>query len=209
MPEGYPRYYAVNDRLVMLAEVEGGGVDCLAFDFGTGDFVVARDYYAALTPGSGKDVDSFAPGEFARILAERRADVLVDWARRVASGTGETPDGLLRDLGIDRTLVPTFGDAAIEPPPLGARQVHLRGGVPSMATVEVWPAAGSLTLGMLDRRLGARQGLPRIHWDSPHQSAYDVRVEDPPGRCTVFARTAVVPAPEAPVDSVLLRTEPQ
>ncbi len=208
MPEGYPRYYAVNDRLVMLAEVEGGGVDCLAFDFVTGDFVVAREYYAALTPGSGKDVDSFTPEEFARVLAERRADVLVDWARRVAAGTGETPDGLLRDLGIDRALVPTFGDAAIEPPPLGARQVHLRGGVPSMATVEVWPAAGSLTLGMLDLRLGARQGLPRVHWDSPHQSAYDVR-SGPSGRCTVFARTSVAPAPEAPVDSVMLRTEPK
>ena len=81
------------------------------------------------------------------MLAERRADVLVDWARRIAAGTGETPDGLLRDLGIDRALVPTFGDEAIEPPPLGARQVRLRGGVPSMATVEVSPAAGSLTLG--------------------------------------------------------------
>ena len=127
------------------------------------------------------------------MLAERRADVLVDWARRVAAGTGETPAGLLRDLGIDRALVPTFGDVAIEPPPLGARQVHLRGGVPSMATVEVWPAAGSLTLGMLDLRLGERQELPRVHWDSPHQSAYDVR-SGPSGRCTVFARTSVAPA---------------
>ena len=77
-----------------------------------------------------------------------------------------------------------------------------------MATVEVWPAAGSLTLGMLDLRLGARQGLPRIHWDSPHQSAYDVR-SGPSGRCTVFARTSEPPTPEAPVDSVMLRTEPK
>ena len=77
-----------------------------------------------------------------------------------------------------------------------------------MATVEVWPAAGSLTLGMLDLRLGARQELPRVHWDSPHQSAYDVR-SGPSGRCTVFARTSVAPAAEAPVDSVLLRTEPK
>ena len=137
------------------------------------------------------------------------ADLVAEWARRIAAGDGQTPEGLLRDLGVEATLVPYFGDMSVETPPPGIRQVHLRGGVPSMATVEVWPADGSLTLAMLDARLGARQELPRVHWDSPHHSAYDVRAEDPPGRCTVFARTAVVPAPEAPVDSVLLRTEPK
>jgi hypothetical protein len=209
MPEGYPRYYAVNDRLVALAEVEGGGVDCLAFDFVTGDFVVAREYSEALTPGSGKDVDAFTPEEFARVLAERRAEVLVDWARRIAAGSGETPDGLLRDLGIDRALVPWYGDEVIEPPPLGATRVRLRGGVPSMASVEVSPAAGTLTLGMLDARLGERQELPRLHWDSPYTLAYDVRSADPPGRCTVFARTLESPGPDTAVVSVTLRTEPK
>ena len=137
MPEGYPRYYAVNDRLVMLAEVEGGGVDCLAFDFVTGDFVVARDYYAALTPGSGKDVDSFTPEEFARLLAERRADVLVDWARRVAAGTGETPAGLLRDLGIDPRWCRPSATRRIEPPPLGARRCTCA------AVSRAWPRSRS------------------------------------------------------------------
>ena len=125
---------------------------------------------------------------------------LTSWCRLGSTRRGrhgQTPAGLLRDLGIDRELVPTFGDLAVEPPPLGVRQVHLSGGVPSMATVEVWPTDGSLTLGMLDLRLGARQELPRVHWDSPHQSAYDVR-SGPSGRCTVFARTSVAPAAEAP-----------
>lgn len=209
MPEGYPRFYAVNDRLVQLAAVDGGGVDCLAFDFVTGDFVVAREYSEALTPGSGKDVDAFAPEEYARVLAERRADVLVDWARRIAAGTGETPAELLRDLGIDRALVPDFGDEAIEPPPLGATRIRLRGGVPSMASVDVKPAAGTLTLGMLDSRLGERHELPRLHWDSPHTLAYDVRSAEPPGRCTVFARTLESPGPDTAVGSVTLRTEPK
>jgi hypothetical protein len=209
MPEGYPRYYAVNDRLVQLAAVAGGGVDCLAFDFVTGDFVVARQYSAALTPGSGKDVDAFTPEEFGRVLADRRADVLVDWARRIAAGTGETPADLLRDLGIDRALVPWYGDEAVFPPPLGAREVRLRGGVPSMASVVVTPADGTLTLGMLDARLGERQELPRLHWDSPYVSAYDVRSADPPGRCTVFAHTFGSSRPEDEVRSVTLRTEPK
>ena len=207
MPEGYPRLYAVNDRLVQLAQVAGGGVDCLAFDFVTGDFVVAREYSAALTPGAGKDVDAFTPEQFAVVLAERRADVLVDWARRIARGDGQTPEGLMRDLGLDRALVPAFGAAAIEPPPLGAVRVHLHGGVPSLATVQVWPAPGTLTVSMLDARLGEPTELPRLHWDSPHTLAYDVRSDDPPGRCTVFARCRTV-TPYAVVDSVLLRTEP-
>jgi hypothetical protein len=209
MPEGYPRFYAVNDRLVQLAEVAGGGVDCLAFDFVTGDFVVAREYSAALTPGAGKDVDSFASEEFARVLAERRADVLVDWARRIAAGTGETPAGLMRDLGIDRALVPDFGDEAIEPPPLGAARVRLREGVRSMASVDISPAAGTLTLGMLDVRLGERYELPRLHWDSPYTLAYDVVSSDPAGRCTVFAETFESSAPGAEVSRVVLRTEPK
>jgi hypothetical protein len=137
------------------------------------------------------------------------ADLVADWAHRIAAGDGRTPEELLRDLGVGGSLVPSFGDMRLEPAPAGIRQVHLRGGVPSLATVEVWPAAGALTLGMLDARLGARQELPRVHWDSPHLWAYDVRTEDPPGRCTVFARTSAASAPEAPVDSVLLRTEPK
>jgi hypothetical protein len=209
MPEGYPRLYAVNDRLVQLAEVEGGGVDCLAFDFVTGDFVVARGYSEALTPGSGKDVDAFTPEEFAQVLAERRADVLVDWARRIAIGQGETPAALLRDLGIDRALVRDFGDEAVEPPPLGARGVRLRGGVPSMASVVVTPATGTLTLGMLDARLGDRHELPRLHWDSPYVLMYDVRPVAPAGRCSVFAHTWESPGPGTEVRSVTLRTEPK
>ena len=136
------------------------------------------------------------------------ADLLAAWARRIAAGDGQTPEGLLRDLGVEGVLVPTFGDMALAPPPGGVRQVHLRGGVPSMATVEVWPAADTVTLGDLEARWGPGDQLPRVHWDSPHVTAYAVRADDPAGRCTAFARTSVPPALDAPVDSVLLRTEP-
>ena len=136
MPEGYPRYYAVNDRLVQLAEVTGG-VDCLAFDFVTGDFVVAREYSAALTPGSGKDVDSFAPEEFARVLAERRADVLVDWARRSRPARARLRPVSCATSASTASWSPTFGDLAVEPPPLGARQVHLP------AVSRAWPRSRS------------------------------------------------------------------
>ena len=137
------------------------------------------------------------------------ADLLAGWARRIAAGDGQTPQGLQRDLGVDGTLVASFGDMALEPAPAGFRQVHLRGGVPSMATVEVWPVEGAITLGLLDERLGPREELPRVHWDSPRTVAYDVSSDQPPGRCTVFARTSETPAPAAAVTSVLLRTEPK
>lgn len=147
-------------------------------------------------PESGSEIDDVA-------------DLVALWARRIAAGDGQSPEELRRDLAVEGALVPWFGDMSLEPAPPGVRQVHLRGGVPSLATVEIWLHAGSLTLEMLDARLGARQALPRVHWDSPHHSAYAVRSLEPAGRCTVFARTSVAPAAGAPVDSVLLRTEPR
>jgi hypothetical protein len=50
------------------------------------------------------------------------ADLVTDWARRIAAGNGQSPAQLQRDLGVDGTLVASFGDMALEPPPAGVRQ---------------------------------------------------------------------------------------
>ena len=135
------------------------------------------------------------------------ADLVVLWAHRVAGCPGGTSAELFAALAIPGTLMTSYGSELVEPPPSGLAEVRIHGGVASLATVDLRPAA-PLTLGDLDARLGARQELPRVHYDDPHTSAYDVVTIEPPGRCTVFARSRGT-APEAVVASVLLRTEPQ
>jgi hypothetical protein len=136
------------------------------------------------------------------------ADLVRDWAFRVAGCSGTSAHDLLAALGVDGSLVPDLGLDRIDPPPAGTTSVRIRGDVPSLANVEV-RTTSTLLLGTLDALLGPRQELPRLHWDSPHVSAYDVVSSAPPGRCTVFARTSTAPAPESVVDSVTLRTEPR
>ncbi len=133
--------------------------------------------------------------------------LVLGWARRVARCPGGTSADLLAALEVPGSLVSDYGADLVQPPPTGATRVRIMGGVASLATVEVW-AAGPLTLADLDARLGARQALPRVHYDDPHTSAYNVVTDDPPGRCTVFARSRGTAA-DAVVESVLLRTEPR
>jgi hypothetical protein len=134
------------------------------------------------------------------------AHLVLEWARRVAGCAGTSATALFDALGVDGSLVPDLGLDRIEPPPDGTTSVRVRGDVPSLANVEL-RTASTLLLGMLDGVLGTRQELPRLHWDSPHLSAYDVVSVAPSGRCTVFARTSAAPGPDTVVDSVMLRTE--
>ena len=47
---------------------------------------------------------------------DERGDILVEWARRIAVGNGDTPAGLLRDLGLEGALADDFGSAVLDPP---------------------------------------------------------------------------------------------
>ncbi len=136
------------------------------------------------------------------------ADLVAAWAVAVAACPGSSAEELFAALGVAGTLVPDFGLARVDPAPPGTTSVRIRGDVPSLANVELVTAT-TLVLAELDDRLGPRQELPRVHWDSPYLSAYDVTTEDPSGRCTVFAETSTAPAPETVVGSVMLRTEPK
>jgi len=135
------------------------------------------------------------------------ADLELLWARRVAGCPGGTSADLFAALGIPGAPVKDLGSEVVDPPPDGLTEVRIHGGVASLATVDL-RLATPLTLADLDSRLGARQELPRVHYDDPHTSAFDVVTTDPPGRCTVFARSRGT-ASEAVVVSVLLRTEPR
>jgi hypothetical protein len=135
------------------------------------------------------------------------ADLVVLWAQRVAGCPGGTSAELFAALGIPGVLVTSFGSELVDPPPPGMTEVRIHGGVASLATVDLRPAS-PITLADLDARLGARQELPRVHFDDPHTSAYEVVVTEPRSRCTVFVRSWGT-APDAVVASVLIRTEPR
>jgi hypothetical protein len=141
------------------------------------------------------------------VLVPDLAELVALWARRVAGCPGGTSAELFAALGVPGTLVTSFGSELVDPPPPGLAEVRIHGGVASRATVDLRPAA-PITLADLDTRLGARQELPRVHYDDPHTSAYAVVTDDPAGRCTVFVRSRGT-APDADVESVLLRTEPR
>ena len=78
MTEGYPRYYAVNDRPVKLVQLPSGEVDALVFDFATGGFISDPSYFSRISGGG--DVDQFKDevafevqvAEQRRLAVERR-----------------------------------------------------------------------------------------------------------------------------------------
>ena len=111
---GYPRYYTVNDRPVMLAQAPDGSVDCLALDMRTGNLVVDRSYFPYLTPGAGRDVDALTESAFISAVYAIRADLVYRWCQRMCS----VPTGSLTDLE-DVLGIP------LDPPPLAAREVKL------------------------------------------------------------------------------------
>lgn len=205
----YPWYYTVNDRPVMIDKLPDGGVDCLVFDFASGDFVVDRDYLSYTLPGSGKDVEQLDEAEFARVISARCADVLHRWAEKLCRTQGGAPAQLVQALGLppDRELVPRGGAMDLEPAPLGADRVIVTGGELGLANIDVRFAEGALTRANLDARFGTGRALPRIAAHHPQMIAYDVAVSGAPARCTVFGELRQGTGADAPVAGVMLRTE--
>ncbi|MBA3394504.1 MAG: hypothetical protein H0T89_17800 [Deltaproteobacteria bacterium] len=135
MTQLLPRYYAVNDRPVKIVPLPDGSSDCLVFDFATGGFVVDRDYFTHVTPGSGKDVDALDEAQFARIVAQRRDDAFqrrreapIEWQ----IGTGPTPSYRASWNGRSYTL-------RLNPP--GGPTYTLLVGDQEVETFQAWPPA--------------------------------------------------------------------
>jgi hypothetical protein len=72
MTERYPKYFAVNDRPGKLVSTADGGLDVIALDMQTGEWVRDYDFLHAVY-GSGRDVDKLTEEEFDALVAKTRA----------------------------------------------------------------------------------------------------------------------------------------
>ena len=94
------------------------------------------------------------------------------------------------------------------PPPLGARECLITGGVLSRASVELRFAPGQLARGDLDSVLGHSNALPRTGPGAAHNLVYAVRVDGSPASVSVFASFRELPQATSDVKGVLLRIDP-
>lgn len=67
-----PRYFIVGARPVKLVETPEGGMDVLAWEWGTGRFVRELRYLARVTGGTDVEVDEVDAAAFERHCAELR-----------------------------------------------------------------------------------------------------------------------------------------
>lgn len=196
MTKPYPWFYAVNDRPVVIVATPSGGSDCLVFDFVSGNLIPDRSYMSEVAPGSGRDVDALTQSEFARLVAERRVDVLHIWAERLCSAKSGSAEDLLQAIG-----------ASMKPAPLGASEIRVRGDEVSLANVELELPPGTIAKRELDARFGEGRKLPRTGPYASHTFVYFVEVEGAPHSCSVFASFAEAPNENTTLKSVMLKLE--
>jgi hypothetical protein len=158
----YPAYYAVNDRPVKLVQLPDGGADCLALDMRSGRFVPDRSYFAAVAPGSGKDVDKLSAEDFDALVMVQRARMVRTWCERLCMAVATDEQYLVAALGVP-----------VKPHPLEADQLYVSGGEVA-PNIEFWLPPGTLTREALDlarycrvRAHGSERRLPddRVHRD--------------------------------------------
>src|SRR3982750_3421712 len=140
MAKPYPWFFAVNDRPVVVVGTPSGGSDCLVFDFVSGNFIPDRSYLAEVAPDAG--ADELTQPAFARLMAERRVDVLLIWAERLCQAKSGSAEDLLQAIG-----------ASMKPAPLGASEIRVRGDDVSLANVELELPPGTIAKRELDERL--------------------------------------------------------
>jgi len=191
------------DRLLVLIDRSDGGRDRLLFEEATGRLI--HDPAAPLAaPGQAPSVaempDAAEPLDepaFQALVAERRVDLLSLWATRLCR-VGEATEEALRDaLGVP-----------LEPPPLVARSVEVRGGDIPAVSFDLRPQ--TFDRATFEDAFGPGNRLPQVH------PGNDIAVAAPPvavagasWRCTAFTRYAPggEPGPTADVRSVLLRLD--
>jgi len=194
MSKPFPWYYTVNDRPVRIVEQASGGTECFALDMQTGNFVVDRGYLAAVTPGSGKDVEELTAPLFEQRIATVRVDLVHTWAHRLSYAKSTDEQGLAAAIGVP-----------LSPPPLGASRVIVRGGM--VPKVEFVLPQGVFVRGDFDARIATAQELPLTGPFASFQLAYRV---EPPGasrRCTMIASFEDKPVTDTPAVGVLLRVD--
>jgi len=70
-----PIYAIVGDRPVKAVETKEGGMDVLAFDWKTGEFVREMDYLDTICMPGSKDVDFVSEDEFNNRVRELKAKI--------------------------------------------------------------------------------------------------------------------------------------
>lgn len=194
MAKPYPWFFAVNDRPVVVVGTPSGGTDCLVFDFVSGNLIPDRSYLTEVTPDSG--AEELTQPEFARLMAERRADVLLIWAERLCQAKSGSAEDLLQAIG-----------ASMKPAPLGASEIRVRGDEVSLANVELILPPGTIAKRELDERFGEGRKLPSTGPSAGHVFVYFVEQPHAQHSCSVFATFAEAPKESTTLKSVMLKLE--
>lgn len=189
MAKPYPWFFAVNDRPVVVVGTPSGGSDCLVFDFVSGNLIPDRSYLTEVAPDSG--AEELTQPEWARLMAERRVDVLGIWAERLCQAKSGSAEDLLTAIG-----------ASMKPAPLGASEIRVRGGEVGQANVELILPPGTISKDLLDERFGESRALQH------DVIRYDVTQAGAPCSCSIFASFADAPQPRSTVKTLTLRLEP-
>ncbi len=182
MAKPYPWFFAVNDRPVVVVGTPSGGSDCLVFDFVSGNLIPDRSYLTEVTQDGAEELTQ---PEFARLMAERRVDVLAIWAERLCQAKSGSAEDLLTAIG-----------ASMKPAPLGASEIRVRGGDVGQANVELILPPGTIAKDLLDERFGDSSALQH------DVVRYEVTQLGAPCSCGIFASFA-----GSTVKTVTLRLE--
>lgn len=183
MAKPYPWFFAVNDRPVVVVSTPTGATECLVFDFVSGNLIPDRSY---LTEVTSEGAEELTQPEWARLMAERRVDVLAIWADRLCQAKSGSAEDLLTAIG-----------ASMKPAPLGASEIRVRGGEVGQANIELILPAGTIAKDILDERFGESRAL------QADIVRYAVTQTGAPCSCSIFASFA-----GTTVKTVTLRLEP-
>ena len=143
------------------------------------------------------DIPFWSPAVEASLPAFARANELKTIAMRLCGVVNGAEDEIRAALALP-----------IPPPPLGARECDITGGVLSRASVELRFLQAQLARGDLDSVLGQSNALPRTGPGAAHNLVYAVRVGGAPASVSVFASFREVPQATSDVTRVLLRIDP-
>jgi hypothetical protein len=188
MAKPYPWFFAVNDRPVVVVATPSGAADCLVFDFVSGNLIPDRSYLSETTS---EGAEELTQPEWARLMAERRVDVLAIWAERLCQAKSGSAEDLLTAIG-----------ASMKPAPLGATEIRVRGGEVGQAHVELILPPGTIAKDILDERFGESRALQH------DIIRYDVTQLGAPCSCSIFASFTESPQPRSTVKTITLRLEP-
>jgi hypothetical protein len=173
-PSAASRFYAVNDRPVVIVRLPNGGEDCLVYDFASGELLPDRSYFEQVVPGSGKDVDSLSEAEFAErvdALHDRSAKTAIEQLRTwITALGGSTGDVTATAAALGWTGRIERGDLVVELPGYVKASVEdLRGDV----GLELYPRGSLFSRELCDDAFGAGRDMPIVDTKTSARITYE------------------------------------